>query len=63
MNYKEKIEQLGSVMTVSGSPAWPQTDYVMKDGLELVILPSLPPECWDPITSPLSGLENNLIPS
>lgn len=31
---------------VSSSPGWPQTPYVTKDRLELLILLPLPTKCW-----------------
>lgn len=31
----------------SHSPGWPQTHYVTQAGFELLILLSLPSECWD----------------
>lgn len=32
---------------VSGSPAWPWNRYIVKDEVELLIVLSLPPKCWD----------------
>lgn len=43
----KKLEYIYSLRNkISCSPGWPQTLYVVKDDLQLLIL-SLPPNLWD----------------